>query len=278
MVAIGIITQAIGAMSKVKAKQWKGMKEGLAGVKKAAGSMMDMGKALGIVQEVLKPFVKLFEFMGKMIKGALAPVMKKLFDVLFSPEVMALIKVMADMLLVFIIPALDMLVLILDLLVSSGILEILTKGIQIFAQAIKFIWTGVLAGVFKAFQLMWKGLGIFFKWLWGLLKPVFDFIMLGFKLFLNVLIFFANMIINIVNLLTLGTLGLKNIPTLDTGGTVTKTGLAIIHKGEDIVPAAEAKSRKKGNGKTGGDTIINIASVRDPRDIRAIEEAIWRTS
>ena len=278
MVAIAAVTKAMTAIGKVKAKTWKAMKSGFETVQKSTDALGNFGSKMGILQDIMKPFVTLFGVFGKMLKGALAPAIQKLFEVLFSPEIMELMQVLAEIIIALVVPALNVFIQIIRFIVDSGFLKILTDGLRIFAKALEFIWKGVMLGVFKAFLAIWKGLGIFFQWLWNLLKPIFDFIMLGFKLFLNVLIGFANMIINIVNLLTLGTLGLKNIPTLDTGGTVTKTGLAIIHKGEDIVPAAEAKNRRRGTGKTGGDTIINIASVRDPRDVRAIEEAIWRTS
>ena len=305
MVAIAALTEAMGAMAKIKPKQWKGMKSGLAGVKKAAGSMMSMGKALGIVQEILKPFIKLFEFFGKMIKTALAPIMQKLFEVLFSPAVMDLMKVMADMLLVFIIPALDMLVLILNLIVDSGFLEILTNGIQMFANVIKLVWENVLSWIFNAFIVAFQFLGKMFTNIWNnVLKPIWDLIInafefLGkvfkniwenflkpvwnamitvFEFFVNFWINIINFFIGVINAVTLGAAGLKNIPSLDTGGTVAKTGLAIIHKGEDIIPAAEAKDRRKGTGKVKGDIIVNIANVRDRRDIGLITEAIWQVS
>ena len=278
MVAIAVLTQAMTALGKIKAKTWKAMKSGFESVKKSTDSLVEFGNNMGFLQDIMKPFIKLFEFFGKMIKGALAPAIAKLFEVLFSPEIMDLMKVFADILIALIVPALNVFVQILQFIVDSGFLKTLTDGLKIFAKAIEFIWKGVMLGVFKAFLAIWKGLGIFFQWLWDLLKPIFDMLMLGFKIFLNVLIGFANMIINIVNLLTLGTLGLKNIPTLDTGGTVVKTGLAIIHKGEDIVPAAEAKDRKKNTGKTGGDIIVNIANVRDRRDIALITEEIWKVS
>lgn len=278
MVAIAAVTKAMTAIGKVKAKTWKAMKSGFDSVKKSADSLGEFGQKMGILGDIMKPFIKLFEFFGKMLKGALAPAIQKLFEVLFSPEIMELMKVLANIIVALVVPALNVFIKILQFIIDSGFLKILTDGLKIFAQALEFIWKGVMLGVFKAFLAIWKGLGIFFQWLWNLLKPIFDGIAFGFKLFINILINFANMIINIVNFLTLGTLGLKNIPTLDTGGTVTKTGLAIIHKDEDIVPAAEAKSRKKTNGKTGGDIIVNIANVRDRKDIALITEGIWQVS
>lgn len=44
------------------------------------------------------------------------------------------------------------------------------------------------------------------------------------------------------------TLNTPNIPLLDVGGHVTTTGLAVIHKGEDVVPAAETTTLQRGGG------------------------------
>jgi hypothetical protein len=54
------------------------------------------------------------------------------------------------------------------------------------------------------------------------------------------------------------TLSTPNLQHLDVGGHVTQSGLAVIHKGEDVVPAAEVRKREFGSAPAGGRARLTI--------------------
>lgn len=43
---------------------------------------------------------------------------------------------------------------------------------------------------------------------------------------------------------------IPDIPLLDIGGSITATGMAVVHRGEEVVPAAEVTSRRQNGGGT----------------------------
>ena len=87
MVAVLAMVKAMGAMGKIKGKQWLSMHKGLKGVKDNAGTFTKLAESLGALKQIGAPFAKILDMMGKMLQGALAPAIQKLFDVLFSPEI-----------------------------------------------------------------------------------------------------------------------------------------------------------------------------------------------
>jgi hypothetical protein len=51
------------------------------------------------------------------------------------------------------------------------------------------------------------------------------------------------------------TLRVPSIPYLNVGGDITRTGLAVVHTGERVVPAAQAQRLRSGDATGGGTTI-----------------------
>ncbi|SNY29076.1 hypothetical protein [Paractinoplanes atraurantiacus] len=55
-----------------------------------------------------------------------------------------------------------------------------------------------------------------------------------------------------------GTIGVPNIPYLDVGGHVQRSGMAVIHKGETVTPAAKVTKYERGRGGGGGVLTIDL--------------------
>lgn len=98
-------------------------------------------------------------------------------------------------------------------------------------------------------SLTWENLKTSF---WNFINGLnFDNLVTGFKTFVNTII---DMVNDAIKNLTFG-VGPK-IPHLATGGTVSETGLAVVHKGETITPAGQ-----------GGITVIINGTYQNDEDL-----------
>jgi hypothetical protein len=72
-----------------------------------------------------------------------------------------------------------------------------------------------------------------------------------------------------------GTIGVPSIPYMDTGGTVLQTGLAVVHRDEQVTPAKITRKRNDGGGGGGATVMIKGDGSRASRLVlELIREAI----
>jgi hypothetical protein len=107
-------------------------------------------------------------------------------------------------------------------------------------------------------------------------KPVTDFIATfswdplinGFKVMLNTIITLINFGIKSMNVplgvLTLNQVQIPELPYLDTGGKIEKTGVAVVHKGETVTPA----------GQTGGTIMLNFYGYQDDKFVQKVKDVL----
>ena len=107
-------------------------------------------------------------------------------------------------------------------------------------------------------------------------KPVTDFIatfswdplIAGFKILLNGIFWLINAGVRAMNiplgLLTFGKVQIPELPYLDSGGTIEKTGVAVVHKGETVVPA----------GQGTGSLTLNFYGYQDDKFIAKVKDVL----
>jgi hypothetical protein len=116
------------------------------------------------------------------------------------------------------------------------------KGLEAFWDTLKgffsFKWVGeYLDGVKKQWSILLDAVdqvGKAFSLVW-------DTLVSGFKTFVNGLIWILNSLFDFVrNIPIIGGMVPANIPYLDKGGSIAKTGVAVVHAGETVVPAGKS--------------------------------------
>ena len=110
-------------------------------------------------------------------------------------------------------------------------------------------WGGIghaIGTIFKSigdfFVAFWNALVAGFQWFGGILSAIWGGITAVFHGFVNALIAVANFFIDIANTISsIFSLGfataIPHIPYLDVGGPILKTGVAVVHAGEEVVTA-----------------------------------------
>ena len=141
------LLNALGVMKKIKPAQLKGFTKAFGAMKEIGSGIGDnlkdigvsFGKisdALGITQAIMKPFMALLDMLGKTVQAQLAPIMQKLFEALFQPEIINLMGVMADLIVAVVVPAVEFLVDVIQMLVDMGVIDALTTAIKWLADTI----------------------------------------------------------------------------------------------------------------------------------------------
>jgi hypothetical protein len=61
-----------------------------------------------------------------------------------------------------------------------------------------------------------------------------------------------------------GNFKIPELPFLDTGGRIEKTGVAVVHKGETVTPA----------GQTGGTVTLNFYGYQDDKFVQKVKDVL----
>lgn len=206
-------------------------------VKEFGKNMMGMGSAmlgpilamasfvqsLGVFEPIMDVIGGLLEIFGGVLMEALMPAFKKLFDVLLSPEVIDLIKMLAGIFAAVLIPIIEVFA---EVLVDlMPIFRILIDVIKSFMPIIKIIA-----------KLFAQGLGV-------ALKIVANIIIIVY----NVIAHVINAIIGIINLFGAGIPSLPILPliSLQQGGITTGTTMALLHANEKVIPLDKEEKQNK---------------------------------
>jgi phage-related protein len=139
-------------------------------------------------------------------------------------------------------------------IIKTVVMTVFDKIRDIVDAAWDFIKTGVHA-VRDVFVAVWNGIKDFFAGLWasivGIFRTAFN-IMIG---FINGIITGLNVMVNALDV-SLGPFinlpDIPSIPTLDSGGMIAKTGLAVVHRGEAVIPPSA------GFGGIHGDIVLQV--------------------
>ncbi|HEX7277778.1 MAG TPA: hypothetical protein VF244_10430 [Acidimicrobiales bacterium] len=128
------------------------------------------------------------------------------------------------------------------------------------------IVSGAVGALGDAFKAAWEN-GI---------KPALNFIIGGIELYLRAMAMPFTLLNKVPGVGSLIPDGLANIklPRLDVGGSVLQTGVAVVHRGEHVIP--------QGSAMAGGGTTVHVhvaGSVMTERDIvRAVRDGLARDS
>jgi len=146
-----------------------------------------------------------------------------------------------------------------------------------------------IKGMFLKYTLIgdiiknWEKIKNFFKKIWEGIKYIFknamNFIIKGMNLWirgietminsaikgLNALIRLINKVPG-VNIRTIGKISLPKIPTFQTGGLITQTGPAFLHRGERVLP----KNRAGGSEIVFSPTVYISSTINNEMDIRLL--------
>lgn len=123
--------------------------------------------------------------------------------------------------------------------VLGRIWNIIVDGFTWFGEVLTWVWEGIIVPV-------WDAIVAGFTWFGSVLAGIWNGIVFVFKGFVNGIIGVINFIINAVNLVigffSLGLLKIPEIPYLQTGGNVERTGVAVVHAGEQVLNVATVKA------------------------------------
>ena len=113
----------------------------------------------------------------------------------------------------------------------------------------------------------WENIGLWIEYIKGLISGLsWDSVIAGFKVMLNAMIMLLNAPIKAINI-PLGFLTgqqIPELPYLDSGGTIEKTGVAVVHKGETVVPA----------GQGTGSLTLNFYGYQDDKFIAKVKDVL----
>jgi len=146
-----------------------------------------------------------------------------------------------------------------------------------------------IKGMFLKYTLVgqiiknWKKIKNFFSGLWqavirifkgavNVLVSVMNFWIRGLENMINIAIKGLNKLIKFMNkvpgvrIKTIGLIDLPKIPTFQTGGLVTQTGPALLHRGERVLP----KGRARGSEIVFSPTVYITSTINNDMDIRLL--------
>lgn len=242
-------------------------------------------KVMPLIEKAMTDLMPVFEEVGAVIFQMIEEVLPPIIDISVAliPVIIELTRVFLELWLAFqpirdiiidlIVYGVEWLADALTWLVDSGAFDYLVGGIKIFG-----LWITNLVDTIKwGWGVIIEGIGNIVKWfqfMGEILGNVWDFIVSGFKGFVNGLIGFINTFIEIWNALDfLDVATIPTIPYLAEGGTITRTGPAIVHEGEIVMNAEMMGSLISALGKvtTGGgennqrvyNTTVNAVTLND---------------
>ncbi len=151
---------------------------------------------------------------------------------------------------------------------SVAFFRAMSAGVAVLVRMIIFVGD-LMAGVFRSFiAWLWDRLSGAFSFIHGIIERVFGFLTGVFHPILadirNILHFIYSLVRHITSLVnpehivgaieslpqslgnSLGTF-FSNIAKLDTGGYISSSGLAVVHKGEHVVPAGHTLEGRENN-------------------------------
>ena len=113
----------------------------------------------------------------------------------------------------------------------------------------EWIWNVFLAGLLFLGQIghtigsffvgIWDAIVGVFKWIADGITGAWNVVVNALKAFVNGLIWVVNQIIGVINivvgLFSLGQAQIPSIPYLETGGSIERTGVAVVHAGEQVM-------------------------------------------
>jgi len=242
-------------------------------------------KVMPLIEKAMTDLMPVFEEVGAVIIQMIEEILPPIIDITIAliPVILELVRVFLELWLAFqpirdliidlIVYAVEWLADALTWLVESGAFDYLIGGIKMFG-----LWIANLVDIIKwGWGILVETIGNIIKWFQSMgeiLGNVWDFIVAGFKGFVNGLIGFINIFIEIWNALDfLDVAKIPTIPYLAEGGTITRTGPALVHKGEIVMNAEMMGSLITALGKTttgGGDnnqrvynTTVNAVTLND---------------
>jgi phage-related protein len=288
-------------------------------ISSAASNMYPMAKAMG-----KKAFVKGAKTMGKTAKsmasaggmGGLRSALsgiKDIFNAMLSPlQVLnPLFKIIAGIIRQALLPVIQMLMPYIQMAVKwlnknrkailmflnpikllGMIWKRLTSDFKKIGKGLSAIWNNIVAPVFTALMTAVRVIGDVFKAaidvLFGAFDAVgdaFDAVFDAARGVINGFVGAINAVIGAIN--KIPGVNLDKLPTLDTGGEILETGLAVVHKNERVLTDEENKRLKEGKTKepqiTENTVNININGgvIADERSmhklVSKIERSMWRT-
>jgi phage-related protein len=218
---------------------FKGIKEQVSGVigveavgSQVLGTIGQLVSALDPLTPIFQTLSDIFGVFSDIIGAKMAPVMEKLFKILLSPPVIALVEKLGE--------------------IFAKFFEALMPLLDILIKILVPVLMPILEWVVRLVDLMASGL----KWLADIIAPLIPLIVDGLIVALNVvkevIKAIINIVIGIINVITgtisflFGWLGVNipQIPMLGSGGTVEGSGLAIVHKNEQVLNPAETELYK----------------------------------
>lgn len=224
--------------------------------------------------QLIEPLVKV---VGAIFKVSWAPAMELLAP-LISEVAMWLFE-WKDVIILFINPIGFLITLIVNLISgtreSSMYFLKLLQGLigicDIIGAVIGLIW-GKSPGLIPAFEFLWNIIKSVVDIIWNTLIKGFEGIIWVFKFVANSIIGIINFIIDCINAIDIFDLfpDIAHLPTLQKGiDYVPYTGAYILHKGEKVESAREAKRKEAMN------ITINVYGDMDKKMIKEIEREMY---
>ena len=135
------------------------------------------------------------------------------------------------------------------MLLVYALFVVFTQIGQFFTGVFQAMWNGLVAGfnwlagignhIAGFFQGVWDALTGVFQWIANGVTGAWTVVVDALKAFVNGLIWVINQIIGVINLVvglfTLGQAQIPTIPYLQTGGSIERTGVAVVHAGEQVM-------------------------------------------
>jgi len=228
MVAPIVLTGVFNAIAKTKKATWKAMKGAYSAAKGAGGPMASIANALKVFAPILKIVNALFKMLGAAILKQVLPAMQPLLDMLTSPEMMALMGDVAEIIATALIPAFELLTPALKIVVPvlKNVTEFFLENK--WALAALIVVLSPLLGLLYVLKISWKDIT-------GVLKVVGN----SFIWFINAIIKSIN---TLMNSITFGTWAdIRSIPYLHSGiDYVPRTGPYILEQGEKVTAKGKA--------------------------------------
>lgn len=231
---------------------------------------------LAPLMELLSPLFDILGLLAEVIGIVLTPVLKALAPI-FNLIAIALKP------LNFVLEALGAVFKFVAELLRDSLLKHMDTLVKV-AETLRAVWEPI--GEF--FEKLWDGVKIAFETVAKAISGLWDGIVAGAKGALNLLIGGMNGLINGLNrlidginnvveggaslggLLDVDVANIPHIPTiphLDIGGQVLQDGLAVLHKGEVVMPAADVQTPFNSGMLSGPTTTVHIENVNVPLQV-----------